>query len=123
MAIYFALVVLGTLFRESVAVNPEELAGNLARTGGFIPGIAPGWQTVAYVGYVHSRIVTAGSLCLGVLAVVPVLGFALLNAAPRFPFGGAVALLVVLFLVDVSLDTWRRIESERARRGYESLLR
>ncbi|WP_223199529.1 preprotein translocase subunit SecY [Solihabitans fulvus] len=117
MVVYAVLVCVFATIRASVAFDPERVADELARVGGFIPGIRPGRPTAAYLDYVHHRIVAVGAGYLGVLALVPTVGLALVGGGPRFPFGGVTMLVVLVFLVSVTLDTARRLETWRLRTG------
>ncbi|NED58590.1 preprotein translocase subunit SecY, partial [Micromonospora aurantiaca] len=87
--------------------------------GGFIPGIRPGRPTAEYLDFVLTRITTPGALYLGLVSLIPMVAFALLNATQDFPFGGA----SILIVVGVGLDTVKQIESQLQQRNYEGFLR
>ncbi|MFI7122785.1 preprotein translocase subunit SecY [Amycolatopsis sp. NPDC049868] len=124
IAVYFVLVCLFAFARAAVALDMGKVAGELVRVGGFVPGIRPGNWTAEYLDYVNRRIIAFGAFSLGVVALIPVAGSALLGVTPATLFVAGVTLQVVLvFLVSVSLDTTRQIESLRRQRRYEPFLR
>ena len=85
MAVYFLLIIFFTYFYVSITFNPEEVADNMKKYGGFIPGIRAGKPTEDYLSYVLSRITFPGALYLGVISLVPLIAFALINARPELP--------------------------------------
>ena len=91
----------------------------MKKYGGFIPGIRPGRPTAEYLDYVLTRITTPGALYLGIVSLIPMVAFALLNATQEFPFGGA----SILIIVGVGLDTVKQIESKLQQHHYEGFLR
>jgi preprotein translocase subunit SecY len=119
MALYLALIIFFTYFYVSITFNPQEVADNMKKYGGFIPGIRAGRPTEEYLGYVLSRITAPGSLYLAVIALVPLIALVLLNANQNFPFGGT----SILIMVGVGLDTVKQIESQLQQRNYEGFLR
>ena len=119
MGLFFVLIVFFTYFYVSITFNPTEVADNMKKYGGFIPGIRPGRPTAQYLGYVLSRLTAPGSLYLGVIALVPMIAFALLGVGSQFPFGGT----SILIAVGVGLDTVKQIESQLQQRNYEGFLR
>jgi preprotein translocase subunit SecY len=119
MGLFFVLIVFFTYFYVSITFNPDEVADNMKKYGGFIPGIRPGRPTAQYLGYVLSRLTAPGSLYLGVIALVPMIAFALLGVGSQFPFGGT----TILIAVGVGLDTVKQIESQLQQRNYEGFLR
>ncbi|MGW4831195.1 preprotein translocase subunit SecY [Amycolatopsis japonica] len=124
IAVYFVLVCLFAFVRAAVAQDMDKVAGELVRVGGFVPGIRPGNWTAEYLDYVNRRIIAFGAFSLGVVALLPVAGLALLGVTPATLFVAGVTLQVVLvFLVSVSLDTTRQIESLRQQRRYQPFLR
>lgn len=123
IAVYIVLVCLFAFARAAVRQDMDKVAGELVRVGGFVPGIRPGNPTAEYLDYVNRRILAFGALCSGVVALIPAAGLALLDASPM-PLVTAVTLQVVLvFLVSVSLDTTRQIESLRRQRRHAPFLR
>ena len=119
MAIYFALIIFFTYFYVSITFDTHEVADNMKKYGGFIPGIRAGKPTEEYLSYVLSRITAPGSLYLGLISLVPLVAFAMVNANQNFPFGGA----SILIMVGVALDTVKQIESQLQQRNYEGFLR
>src|SRR6202020_521645 len=119
LALFFVLIVGFTYFYVSITFNPTEVADNMKKYGGFIPAIRPGRPTAQYLGYVLSRLTAPGSLYLGVIALVPMIAFALLGVGSQFPFGGT----SILIAVGVGLDTVKQIESQLQQRNYEGFLR
>lgn len=113
---YFLLVFIFTFFYTAITFNPEEVAKNLQRSGGFLPGIRPGEGTAAYFKRIVNRVTLWGAIFLGLIAVVPILvqqatGVAVLTVS-------GTALLIV---VSVALETKRQIGSQLSMRGYEGL--
>ena len=119
MAIYFGLIIFFTYFYVSITFNPAEVADNMKKYGGFIPGIRAGKPTEEYLQYVLSRITLPGSLYLGLISLVPLIALVLVNANQNFPFGGT----SILIMVGVALDTVKQIESQLQQRNYEGFLR
>jgi preprotein translocase subunit SecY len=119
MASFFLLIVFFTYFYVSITFNPKEVADNMKKYGGFIPGIRAGKPTEDYLSYVLSRITLPGSLYLGLIALIPLIALALINANNNFPFGGT----SILIMVGVALDTVKQIESQLQQRNYEGFLR
>ncbi|EIV94116.1 preprotein translocase subunit SecY [Frankia sp. QA3] len=115
---YFALIIAFTYFYVAITFNPTEVADNMKKYGGFIPGIRPGNPTAEYLKHVLDRITLPGSLFLGVITVLPL---ALLNLTKDqpFPFAGT----SVLIMVGVGLETVKQIESQLMLRNYEGFLR
>jgi preprotein translocase subunit SecY len=119
MGLFFVLIIFFTYFYVSITFNPTEVADNMKKYGGFIPGIRPGRPTAQYLNYVLTRLTAPGSLYLGVIALVPMIAFALLGVGSQFPFGGT----TILIAVGVGLDTVKQIESQLQQRNYEGFLR
>ena len=115
---YFLLVVGFTYFYTSVVFNPEKIAENLQKNGGFIPGTRPGSQTVKYLTYVLNRITAAGAVFLGLIAVLPALVSTVVGI-PDLVIGGTGILIVVAVVLEVTRD----IEAQLVMKRYESLLR
>jgi len=108
-----------TYFYVSITFNPDEVAENMRKAGGFIPGIRPGAPTAGYLRFVLNRLTAPGSLYLGFVALIPMLAIALVNAGQQFPLGGT----SILIAVGVGLDTVKQIESQLQQRNYEGFLR
>ena len=119
MLIYFALIIFFTYFYVSITFNPEEVADNMKKYGGFIPGIRAGKPTEDYLSYVLSRITFPGAMYLGLISIVPLIAIVLVDADQSFPFGGT----SILIMVGVALDTVKQIESQLQQRNYEGFLR
>jgi preprotein translocase subunit SecY len=116
---FFVLILFFTYFYVSITFNPTEVSDNMKKYGGFIPGIRPGGPTAGYLSYVLSRLTAAGSLYLGLVALIPIIAIALVGANQQFPLGGT----SILIAVGVGLDTVKQIESQLQQRNYEGFLR
>ena len=116
---FFVLIVAFTFFYVSITFNPTEVADNMKKYGGFIPGIRPGRPTAEYLGYVLTRLTSPGSLYLGVVALFPLIALSVIGVGNQFPFSG----VSLLIMVGVGLDTVKQIESQLQQRNYEGFLR
>lgn len=112
--IYFVLVVLFTFFYTMIVFNPENVAENLQKQGGFIPGIRPGMPTQNYLSRLSNRIMLFGGIFLGIIAILPFI----IQAATGIQtlIVGGTSLLIV---VEVALDIKRRVESQLIMSSYE----
>ncbi|MBQ0893271.1 preprotein translocase subunit SecY [Micromonospora purpureochromogenes] len=121
IALYFLLIIFFTYFYVSITFNPTEVADNMKKYGGFVPGIRPGKPTADYLDFILSRITLPGALYLGIVAILPNFFFIWLNSQQfqNFPFGGT----AVLIMVGVGLETVKQIESQLMQRNYEGFLR
>jgi preprotein translocase subunit SecY len=119
MAAFFVLIIGFTYFYVSITFNPTEVADNMKKYGGFIPGIRPGRPTAEYLSYVLSRLTAPGSVYLGAVALFPLVALASIGVANEFPFSG----VSLLIMVGVGLDTVKQIESQLQQRNYEGFLR
>jgi preprotein translocase subunit SecY len=119
MAAFFLLIIGFTYFYVSITFNPTEVADNMKKYGGFIPGIRPGRPTAEYLSFVLSRLTLPGSVYLGVIALFPLVALASIGVANEFPFSG----ISLLIMVGVGLDTVKQIESQLQQRNYEGFLR
>ncbi len=119
MAMFFLLIVFFTYFYVSITFDPAEVADNMKKYGGFIPGIRPGRPTAEYLNYVLTRLTAPGSVYLGVVALIPMIAIGLVGASQQFPLGGT----SILIAVGVGLDTVKQIESQLQQRNYEGFLR
>ncbi|MEA4942859.1 MAG: preprotein translocase subunit SecY [Propionicimonas sp.] len=116
----YALLIIGfAYFYVSITFNPDEVADNMKKYGGFIPGIRAGEPTANYLRHVLSRLTAPGALYLAVIALIPTLAFVLLGTQGKFPFGGT----SILIIVGVGLDTVKQIQSQLQQRNYEGFLR
>ncbi|MEV1131420.1 preprotein translocase subunit SecY [Agromyces sp. NPDC049794] len=119
MLVYFLLIVGFTYFYVAITFNPDEVAENMKKYGGFIPGIRAGRPTAEYLDYVLTRVTLPGSLYLGLVALIPLIALGLVGANANFPFGGA----SILIIVGVGLETVKQIDAQLQQRHYEGLLR
>ncbi|MFH5822083.1 preprotein translocase subunit SecY [Georgenia sp. AZ-5] len=118
IAIYAVLILFFTYFYTSITFNPDEVADNMKRYGGFIPGIRAGRPTAEYLQYVLSRITTAGALYLTLVALLPTIVMAQMNIT-QLVLGGT----SILIVAGVGLQTVREIDSQLQQRHYEGFLR
>jgi preprotein translocase subunit SecY len=114
---YFLLVVFFAYFYTAITFNPVDVADNMRKYGGFIPGVRPGQKTAEELDRVITRLTLPGSLYLATLAILPLLALGI--AGVQFPFAGATLLIVV----GVGLETMKQIESQMMQRHYEGFLR
>jgi len=119
IAVYTVLIVFFAYFYTSITFNPDEVADNMKRYGGFIPGIRAGRPTSEYLQYVISRITAAGALYLAFVALIPIIAFEFMGVNQSIPFGGTSLLIVV----GVGLETVKQIDSQLQQRHYEGFLR
>jgi len=117
MAFYTVLIIFFAYFYTAIAFNPQQQADIIRKQGGFIPGIRPGPPTEKYLAKVLNRITLPGSLFLAVIALAPLLVFALWDIS-QFPFGGT----ALLITVGVALETMKQIDSQLMMRNYEGFL-
>ena len=115
---YFLLVFGFTYFYTAVVFNPDKIAENLQKGGGFVPGIRPGKETSAYLSYVLSRLTVVGGIFLGLVAVLPSF-FQNFVGAQNLAIGGT----SVLIVVSVALEVVREIEGELVMGKYDRLVR
>lgn len=115
--VYALLIIFFTYFYTAISFNPNDIADNMKKYGGFIPGLRPGRPTAEYIQKVSSRITLAGAVFLAVIAVLP----SMLMSATALPlyFGGTSLLIVV----GVALDTMKQIESNLLMRHYQGFLK
>ena len=115
-SLYFILVVAFTYFYTAVTFNPDNIANNLQKQGGFVPGIRPGKATSQHLYYILNRTLMIGAVFLGVIAVLPsVIQGATGITAFTFLIGGT----SILIVVSVVLETMRQIDSQLIMREYE----
>jgi preprotein translocase subunit SecY len=117
--IFFIMIVLFTYFYTAITVNPNQMADDMKKNGGFIPGIKPGRATSDYLDTVMSRITLPGSLFLGFVAILPAFAMAADVNVQFAQFYGGTSLLI---LVGVVLDTLQQIESHLLMRHYDGLM-
>lgn len=112
-----ALILLFTYFYTSIIFNPVDLAENLKKQGGFVPGIKPGAKTAEYIEQVVERITLPGALFLTAIALMPVIIARLVNVP--FAFGGTSLLIVV----GVALDTMAQMQQHLLLRKYDGFMK
>lgn len=115
--IYAVLIIFFTYFYSSITFNPIDVADNIRKNGGFIPGIRPGRPTSEYIMKVMSRITFFGGLFLAAIAVLPAI---LMGVAGMDLYFGGTSLLIV---VGVAIDTMKQIESNMMMRNYEGFMK
>lgn len=113
---YFVLVFIFTYFYTAVVFQPQQIAENLQKQGGFIPGIRPGQPTAAYLNYTINRIIFAGALFLGIIAVLP-LAVQRATGISTLAVGGTSLLIVV----SVVIETIQQIQAQLVMRDYEEI--
>ena len=116
---YIVLIIFFAYFYTAITFNPEEVADNMKKYGGFIPGIRAGRPTAEYLDYVVSRITAPGSMYLALVALIPLIVFILLDVGTNIPFGGT----SILIVVGVGMETVKQIEAQLQQRHYEGFLR
>jgi preprotein translocase subunit SecY len=122
MALIFFLVVIFTFFYTLVIFQQQNLAENLQRNGGFVPGIRPGRPTAEYIMRVLVRITWAGAIFLGLIAIVPYL-LPYLVTGFRNVQSLTISSTGLLIVVGVVLDTMRQLEAQLMMRNYEGFIR
>jgi preprotein translocase subunit SecY len=119
-AIYALMIVFFTYFYTAIAFNPKDVADNMKKQGGFIPGIRPGKQTSEFIDNILTKITLPGSIFLAIVAIMPafISGFGVSGQFSQF-FGGT----SLLILVGVALDTLQQIESHLLMRHYDGFMK
>lgn len=115
---FFIMIVLFTYFYTAITVNPNQMAEDMKKNGGFIPGVKPGRRTAEFIDTVMSRITLPGSMFLGLVAIMPALVSKIGVTTSFAQFYGGTSLLI---LVGVVLDTLQQIESHLLMRHYDGL--
>ena len=115
--LYSLIIIFFTYFYTAIVFNPVDVADNMKKSGGFIPGIRPGKRTAEYIDRVLSRVTLPGAFFLAFIAVLP--DIMMYQADVPFYFGGTGLLIVV----GVTLDTLRQIESHLLMRHYEGFVK
>jgi preprotein translocase subunit SecY len=111
------LIIFFAYFYTSVTFNPAEIAENMKKNGGFIPGIRPGRSTVDYIQKTSHRLTLAGALFLAIIAILP--NLILASTELQISFGGTSLLIVV----GVAIETMKQIESQMVMRHYQGFLK
>jgi preprotein translocase subunit SecY len=118
IGLYFILIIFFTYFYTAITFNPVDVADNMKKYGGFIPGIRPGRYTSDYLEHILTRITLPGAIFLGVISVLPFIAQGAWNVQ-AFPFAGT----AVLIIVGVGLETMKQVESQLVMRHYEGFLK
>jgi preprotein translocase subunit SecY len=118
MVLYILLIIGFTFFYTFVQINPVQMADQMKKNGGYIPGIRPGKPTSSYLTRVMSRITLTGAIFLAIISVLPVF-FGTLAGLPRSVQLGGTSLLIV---IGVALDTMKQIESQLIKRHYKGFI-
>ena len=118
--LFALLIVVFTFFYTAISVNPVQIADDMKRSGGFIPGVKPGIQTSDYIGTVLDQITLPGAIMLAIVAILPAIAnlFGMTSGFAQF-FGGT----SLLIMVGVVLDTLQQVESYLLMRRYEGLMK
>ncbi|QPA31077.1 preprotein translocase subunit SecY [Thermaerobacillus caldiproteolyticus] len=119
MIIYVVLIIAFTYFYAFVQVNPEQMADNLKKQGGYIPGIRPGKNTQEYVTKVLYRLTFVGSLFLAAIAILPIFFVKFANLPSSARIGGTSLLIVI----GVALETMKQLESQLVKRHYKGFIK
>ena len=119
IGLFVTMIVFFAFFYTAITFNPDEVADNMKKYGGFIPGIRAGRPTADYLDYVLTRITWPGSLYLAAVALIPTLAFIFMGMTQQIPFGGT----SIIIVVGVGLQTVKQIQSQLEQRHYEGFLR
>jgi preprotein translocase subunit SecY len=119
MIIYVALIVAFTYFYAFIQVNPEKVAENLKKQGGYVPGIRPGANTQEYLTKVLTRLTFVGAIFLAVISVLPVFFIKVAGLPQSVQIGGTGLLIVV----GVALDTMKKLEGQLVKRHYKGFIK
>ncbi|MDO3412947.1 preprotein translocase subunit SecY [Saccharibacillus sp. CPCC 101409] len=118
MVLYAVMIIGFTFFYTFVQINPQQMAENMKKNGGYIPGVRPGKATEKYITRVMSRLTVTGALFLTVISLLPI-AFGSLSGLPQSVQIGGTSLLIV---VGVALDTMKTIESQLIKRHYKGFI-
>lgn len=119
MVIYTGLIIAFTYFYTFVQVNPEQMAENLQKQGGYIPGIRPGHNTEMYLSRVMKRLTFVGALFLAAVSILPMILGSLANLPQSVQIGGTSLLIVV----GVALQTMKQLEGQLVKRHYKGFIK
>ena len=114
--LYFLLVFAFTYFYTEIVFHPEQIAENLQKQGGFVPGIRPGTQTRDYLAYTTHKIILVGALFLGLIAVLPLI-MRYFTGIQALGLGGT----SILIVVSVVIETVKQIQSQMTMREYDGV--
>ena len=118
LVLYAVLILIFTFFYTAITFNPANMADNMKKYGGFIPGIRPGKNTTVYIDHIMTRITLSGALFLAVIAILPNI-LITVTGITTFSFGGT----SLLIMVGVALETVQQIESHMLMRHYEGFIK
>jgi preprotein translocase subunit SecY len=118
--VFALMIILFTFFYTAITVNPEQIAEDLKRNGGFVPGIKPGAPTSEFIDNIISKITLPGSILLSVVAILPAFAIMAGVGVEFAQFYGGTSLLI---MVGVIMDTLRQIESYLLMRHYEGMMK
>lgn len=118
--LFAVLIIVFTFFYTAISVNPQQIADDMKRGGGFVPGIKPGQQTSDYIAAILDRITFPGAIMLAIVAILPGLANLIGMTSDFAQFFGGTSLLI---MVGVVLDTLQQIESYLLMRRYEGLMK
>jgi preprotein translocase subunit SecY len=115
--VYGLLIIFFAYFYTAIVFNPVDLADNMKKYGGFIPGIRPGKTTAEYIDHILTRITLPGAIFFAIIAIIPT--FLMKGMNVQFYFGGT----SILIMVGVALDTLQQIESHLVMRHYDGFMK
>jgi len=118
--IYALMIIFFTYFYTAIAFNPKDVADNMKKQGGFIPGIRPGKQTSDFIDNILTKITLPGSIFLAIIAILPTFVSAWGVSSSFAQFFGGTSLLII---VGVALDTLQQIESHLLMRHYDGFMK
>lgn len=118
LVLYSILIILSTFFYSAITFNPINLADNMKKYGGFIPGIRPGKNTSVFIDHIMTRITLSGAIFLTIIAILPNILIEI-TGITTFYFGGT----SILIMVGVALETIQQIESQLLMRHYEGFIK
>lgn len=118
--LYAVLIIFFTYFYTAVTFSPSDVANNMRKNGGFIPGLRPGRPTIQYLDKVLTRVTLAGAVFLALVALSPYILAAVTQMPTQFLYFGGTGLLIV---VGVALDTMKQIEAQLVMRHYEGFVK
>jgi preprotein translocase subunit SecY len=118
--LFALLIIVFTFFYTAISVNPVQIADDMKRSGGFIPGVKPGLATSEYIGLVLDRITLPGAFMLAIVAILPAIANLLGMTTGFAQFFGGTSLLI---MVGVVLDTLQQVESYLLMNHYDGLMK
>ncbi len=118
LVLFSVMIIFFAFFYTAITFNPDEVADNMKKYGGFIPGIRAGRPTAEFLDYVITRVTTVGALYLALVSLIPTFVFILLGIE-NIPFGGT----SIIIIVGVGLDTVKQVDAQLQQRHYEGFLR